>query len=143
MIYGLIYSRDNIYLHYFIVCILAPYTFCLSYCQIMIKFLIKAAFGGETLIRERHLICCCQLVQHVVRKKCPCSELFWSGFSRIWIEYGEVQSISPYSVRLRKIQTRKTPNTGTFHAMTRLRPDACKRNSGKTQFGQYSQQKPK
>ena len=25
---------------------------------------------------------------------------FWSVFSRIWTEYGEIQSISPYSVRM-------------------------------------------
>ena len=34
-----------------------------------------------------------------LRKKCLCSELFWSVFSRIQTEY---QSISPYSVRMRK-----------------------------------------
>ena len=31
-------------------------------------------------------------------KKCPYSELFWSAFSCIWTKYGEIQSISPYSV---------------------------------------------
>ena len=33
-----------------------------------------------------------------LHKKCPCSELFWSAFSRIQIEYGEIRSISPHSV---------------------------------------------
>ena len=33
-----------------------------------------------------------------LRKKCPNSELFWSVFSRIRSEYGEVPHISPYSV---------------------------------------------
>ena len=33
-----------------------------------------------------------------LHKKCPYSELFWSAFSRNWTEYGEIQSISPYSV---------------------------------------------
>ena len=33
-----------------------------------------------------------------LRKKCLCSELFWSAFSRIWTEYGEIPSISRYSV---------------------------------------------
>ena len=28
--------------------------------------------------------------------------LFWSAFSRIRTEYGEVRSISPYSVRMRE-----------------------------------------
>ena len=35
-------------------------------------------------------------------KKCPYSELFWAAFSRIRIEYGEIQSISPYSVQMRE-----------------------------------------
>ena len=33
-----------------------------------------------------------------LHKKCPYSELFWSAFSRNWTEYGEIQSISLYSV---------------------------------------------
>ena len=33
---------------------------------------------------------------------CPYSELFWSAFSRIRTEYGEIPSISPYSVRMRE-----------------------------------------
>ena len=34
-----------------------------------------------------------------LRKECPYSELFWSAFFCIWTEYGEIRSISPYSVR--------------------------------------------
>ena len=37
-----------------------------------------------------------------LRKKCPYSELFWSAFSSIRTEYGEIRSISPYSVRMRE-----------------------------------------
>ena len=48
-----------------------------------------------------------------LRKKCPYSELFWSIFSRIRTEYGEIRSIwniylidirniPPYSVRMRE-----------------------------------------
>ena len=37
-----------------------------------------------------------------LREKCPCSELFWSMFSRIQTEYGEILRISPYSVRIRE-----------------------------------------
>ena len=50
-------------------------------------------------------------------KSCPYSEFFLSAFSRIWTEYGEIRSISPYSVQCGKIPTRKTPNTDTFHAV--------------------------
>ena len=47
--------------------------------------------------------------------KCYCVKsvqirsFFWSWFSRNWTEYGygEMRSISPYSVRMRKIRTRK------------------------------------
>ena len=35
-----------------------------------------------------------------LREKCPYSDLFWSSFSCIWTEYGEILSISPYSVRM-------------------------------------------
>ena len=37
---------------------------------------------------------------HSLREKCPCSELFWSVFSRIWTEYEEILRISPYLVRV-------------------------------------------
>ena len=49
--------------------------------------------------------------QSILRKKCPYSEFFWSVFSRIWTEYGEILSISLYSVRRGKMHTRKCPNT--------------------------------
>ena len=37
-----------------------------------------------------------------MREKNPYWELFWFVFSRIWTEYGEIRSISPYSVRMRE-----------------------------------------
>ena len=37
-----------------------------------------------------------------LRKKCPCSELFLSVFSRIRSEYREILCISPYSVQVRE-----------------------------------------
>ena len=37
-----------------------------------------------------------------LREKCPYSELFWSAFSYIQSEYGEILRISPYSVRMRE-----------------------------------------
>ena len=33
---------------------------------------------------------------------CPYQELFWSAFSRIQTEYGEILRISPHSVRMRE-----------------------------------------
>ena len=35
-------------------------------------------------------------------KKRPYSKLFWSAFSRTRTEYGEIRSISSYSVRMRE-----------------------------------------
>ena len=39
---------------------------------------------------------------YVLREKYPYSELFWSVFSHIWTEYGEIIRVSPYSVRMRE-----------------------------------------
>ena len=39
---------------------------------------------------------------YTLRKKCLYSELFWTAFSRIQTEYGEIRSISPHSVRMRE-----------------------------------------
>ena len=33
-------------------------------------------------------------------EKCPYSDLFWSAFSHIRTEYGEIRRISRYSVRM-------------------------------------------
>ena len=38
--------------------------------------------------------------RNALREKCPYSELFWSLFSRIRTEYGEILRISPYSARM-------------------------------------------
>ena len=47
-----------------------------------------------------------------LRENCQYSELFWSAFSRIRIEYGEIQSVCA------KMPTRITPNTDTFYAVS-------------------------
>ena len=47
-------------------------------------------------------------------EKCLYSELFWSGFSRIWTEYGEIRSISPYSVRMRENRDQNHSEYGHF-----------------------------
>ena len=43
-----------------------------------------------------------------LREKCPYSELFWSSFSRIQTEYGEILLIFPYSVRMRENTNQNT-----------------------------------
>ena len=49
-----------------------------------------------------------------LRKKCPYSELFWSAFSRIRTEYGEIPSISPYSFRMRENADQNNSEYGHF-----------------------------
>ena len=48
----------------------------------------------------------------------------WSVFSRIQTEYGEIRSISPYSVRMRKnagkMRTRITLNTDSFYVVNSM-----------------------
>ena len=49
-----------------------------------------------------------------LRKKCPYLELFWSAFSRIWAEYGEIYSISPYSVQMWEYADQNNSEYGKF-----------------------------
>ena len=49
-----------------------------------------------------------------LREKCPDSELFWSAFSRIWTEYGEIRSVSTYSVRMRENADQNNSQYGHF-----------------------------
>ena len=37
-----------------------------------------------------------------LREKCPKRSFFWTVFSRIWTEYGEILRIYPYSVGIRE-----------------------------------------
>ena len=43
--------------------------------------------------------------------------VFWSILSRIWTEYGDLRSKSPYSVQIRENTGQKTPYYDTFHAL--------------------------
>ena len=49
-----------------------------------------------------------------LRKKCPYSELFWSTFSHIRTEYGEIQSTCPYSVRMWENKDQNISEYGHF-----------------------------
>ena len=52
------------------------------------------------------------------REKCPNSELFWSVFSHIWTEYGEIRSIFPYLVRMRENTDQNNSECGVFRSVT-------------------------
>ena len=47
-------------------------------------------------------------------KACPYSEFFWSAFSSIWTEHGEIRSIQ---FQCGKMQARITLNTDTFYVV--------------------------
>ena len=49
-----------------------------------------------------------------LRKKCPYSEFFCSVFSLILSEFGEIRSISPYSVQMRENMDQKNSEYGHF-----------------------------
>ena len=55
-----------------------------------------------------------------LHEKCPYSEFFWSLFSCIRIEYGEIQSIFPHSVRMRENTEQKKSDYGHFPAVEEL-----------------------
>ena len=54
-----------------------------------------------------------------LREKNPYSELFWSAFSCIRTEYGEILSISSYSVQMRE----NADQTGTLFAQSDIQPN--------------------
>ena len=59
---------------------------------------------------------------------------FWSVFSHFRTEYGEIRSISWYSVRMRENTDQKTPNTDTFHAVSVSGPRSFSIFSSLTSF---------
>ena len=55
-----------------------------------------------------------------VHKKCPSSELFWSVFSRIWTEYGQILHISTYLFRMRENADQNNSEFGHFSRSVRI-----------------------
>ena len=49
-----------------------------------------------------------------MHEECPYLELFWSVFSRIWTENGEIGSISSYSLRMRENTDQNNSKYGQF-----------------------------
>ena len=77
------------------------------------------------MLNQRFFLCIKKSLLRVVfqilkkitlRKKCPYSKLPWSVFSRFRTECGEIQSITPYSVRIRE-NADQNNYTDTFHAV--------------------------
>ena len=55
-----------------------------------------------------------KMENELLREKCSYSELFWSAFSRIRTEYGEIFRISPYSVWMRENTDQNNSERGHF-----------------------------
>ena len=49
-----------------------------------------------------------------LHKKCPYSEQFWSVFTRIWTEYGEILRISSYSIQMPENTNQNNSKYGHF-----------------------------
>ena len=52
--------------------------------------------------------------QKALRKKCPYSKSFWSAFSRIRTEYGEIWSICLYSIYSIRMQENTDQNNSEY-----------------------------
>ena len=55
-----------------------------------------------------------------LHEKCSYSEFFWSAFSRIVTEYGEILRISLYSVQMRENTDQKNSEYGHFSRSRKL-----------------------
>ena len=55
-----------------------------------------------------------------LREKCPYSELFWSGFCRICIEYKEMRSIPPNSVQMQENAYQDNSESGHFFHIAKI-----------------------
>ena len=70
---------------------------------------------SATLLKREHLqVTTSQYSSPSLRGKLPYSEFFWSVFSRIQIEYGELLRIFSYSVRMRENTDQKNSEYGHF-----------------------------
>ena len=62
-----------------------------------------------------------EISEVTLRKKGPYLELFWSAFSRMRTEYGEILSISSYSVLMRENADQNNSEYGEFSCSVNLR----------------------
>ena len=56
-------------------------------------------------------------IELTLREKFPYSSLFWSAFSHIWTEYGEIRSVSLHSVQMRE---NADPNNSEYGHILRI-----------------------
>ena len=82
------------------------------------SILTRLTRQGEKSIQKENLVgktaTFDTFIYFALRKKCPYSKLFQSVFPRIRTEYGEIRSISPYSVRMRENMDQNNSEFGHF-----------------------------
>ena len=76
--------------------------------------LLKVSFNIMCIVRILIDTVSLNNISLSLRDNCPYLEFFWSAFSRTRIEYGEIRSISPYSVRMRENTDQKNSEYGHF-----------------------------
>ena len=65
-----------------------------------------------------------KILSSTLREKCSYSEFFWSVFSRIWTEYGEILRTSSYSVQMRE---NTDQNNSEYEHFLRSAFETCKK----------------
>ena len=110
-------------IQYFFISVLSPFlkkwfyilSFSIFRILVMGNILINNICNIQSIISSPHFNKLSgNSIWNSLREKCPHSEFFWSVFSRIWIEYGEIRSISPYSVRMRENMDQEKSEYGHF-----------------------------
>ena len=68
----------------------------------------------------------------MLREKCPYSQLFWSAFSHIRTEYGEILRVPTYSVRIPENTDQNNSEYGHFlrSLVMQLLSQGTERNKG-------------
>ena len=96
----------------------------MNYHKMLCAF-VKATFTKDKR-KFMNYRCFKSLSKVSLRKKCPYSEFFWSPFSRILTEYGEILRISPYSVQMPENTDQNNFEYGQFlRTMCMFRKKPC------------------
>ena len=82
--------------------------------KVLDSIFFRFSFWKAKLVPAKLIQVFISLFQITLREKCPHSGFFWSVFSCLRTEYGEMRSISPYSVRIRENTDQKNSEYGHF-----------------------------
>ena len=82
--------------------------------KVLDSIFFRFSFWKAKLVPAKLIQVFISLFQITLREKCPYSGFFWSVFSCLRTESGEMRSISPYSVRIRENTDQKNSEYGHF-----------------------------